>query len=115
MGFLSNAVSRIATAWVESQASDDSTPSDSRIEPVAESDFEAAVRAVAPRYDVADIEFTGPSKVKLMLWSNSHKSQWDGYVNFDLDAGTFTAFSTSTYGSPKPHALGYAVLEELGL
>ncbi len=115
MGILGNALSRIATAWVESQASDDSTATGSSLESVAESDFEAAVRAVAPRYDVADIEFTGPSKIKLMFWSNSHKSQWDGYVDFDFDAGTFTAFSTSTYGSPKPHALGYAVLEELGL
>lgn len=110
MSFLSNALSKIATAWAESVTADDRNVDGE--ETVPRSAFEAAVGdAAASIHRVHSAHVVGPSRVAVTFYSQSRKQKWDADLDFDLDAGTFQ-YSTS-YGSGMPLVFGRAVLSRL--
>jgi hypothetical protein len=110
MSFLSNALSKIATAWGESSTSDDTSVDEQ--ETVPRSALEAAVAdAAATMYRVHSAEVVGPDRVAVTFYSQSRKQTWTSYVDFDLEAETFSY--TTSYGSVMPAVFARDVLSRL--
>jgi hypothetical protein len=106
MGFLSKALSALASAAEPSASSGGGDPHEV-------SEFEGIVNDVAATiHEVAHVSFFGTGAVDVQFCSRSGKSTWSAFFQFDEQTGDFTCHATFA-SSGALHRFGEGVRDRI--